>query len=298
MKKTAITVLLVLLSGIYAYAVDFSADYIDGILDVKEDGQWYEVYIGDFLPQDSVVRLDSDSYAELSYGRSTIKLTRPGVYQLNKLVDSKSEIAASGNSSFFTGKFRTFIQDDQGKTQTTVGGVRAAEAETVSVEWMSSETAELIADGIEALSSNSYDDAESYFTDAYDFAADYYEEGEALYYLGLTAAMKGNYSEALNNLDSADVESDAEYYSDFYLLKGQLLIESFAYDEAFDFLNGYNFSSVSADNNIKQEIYFMLAVAGNNTGNKRAAEDALTKLIRIDSSSDTAKAAKGYRSKI
>ncbi len=279
------------------FSIDFSADYIEGYLDLKDGSGWSEVYIGDLLPANAVVKLDQDSYAELSYGNDTIKLSRPGTYELSKLIGAKSQVADSG-SSLFTGKFKTFIQEDTTKTQSTVGGVRAAEAETVSIDWMSSETADLIKSGKEALEAGNTDDAHDFFSEAYDFAADEFEESEALYFMGLTAAMKGDYLEALDNLDMAYVEDDSEYYTDYYLLKGQLLVESFAYDEAFKFLNEYKASAGKNTPDKLQQIYYMIAVSGSNAGERNAAVSAINKLIAIDPNSDTAKAAKKYKDKI
>ncbi|HAK46079.1 MAG TPA: hypothetical protein DCO79_09215 [Spirochaeta sp.] len=280
------------------FSVDFTAEYVDGFLDIKDGSEWYEVYIGDILPADAVVKLDTDSYAELSFGNETIKLSRQGIYELSKLVDSKKEVAGAGTTSLFSGKFKTLHREDTTKTQSTVGGVRAAEAETVSIEWMSSETAELIADGRDALEAGEFNDAYDFFTEAYDFSADSYEESEALYFLGLTSAVQGDYSDALMNLDMAEVEEDAEYYTDFYLLKGQLLVESYAYEEAFEFLDDYDSTAGKRTPAKLQEIYFLLAVAANNSGETVTARSAITKLIAIDPNSEIAKAAREYKNKL
>ncbi len=298
MKKLIALAGLLIIAVFPAISLDFVTEYVDGILDVKEGGSWYEVFIGDSLPDNAVVRLDEDSYAEFLYGNDTIKLSRAGTYELKKLVGAKNDVANAGMGSLFSGKFKTLLQEDSNKTQTTVGGVRAAEAETVTVDWMSSETAELISDGKSALEEGDLEEAESYFSEAYDYAADLYEESEALYFLGLTAALGGNYADALTNLDMADVEDDSEYYTDFYLLKGQLLVESFAYDEAFSFLEDYDVSAGKNAPQKLQDIYFMIAVAGNNSGNKNAAQTAINKLIALDPGSETAKAAKSYKNNL
>lgn len=298
MKQKLTLLCLLVLAASPLFAVDFFADYVDGYLELKQGGNWSDVYIGDMLPANAVVRLDDDSYAEITYGNDTIKLSRAGTYELRKLLGSKSEVANAGMGSIFSGKFKNLIQEDAGKTQSTVGGVRAAEAETVSIDWMSSETAELIADGKDALQAGEIEDAYSYFTDAYDFSADSYEESEALYYLGLSYALNGDYSEALSNLDMADIEDDSEYYTDFYILKGQLLVESFAYDEAYELLSGYEASAGKKTPEKLQTLYFLLAVSANNAGETKAAETALSKVIAIDSNSETARAARAYKNKL
>ena len=298
MKKRIVLIIIVVLMASPLFSLDIIADYVDGYLDVKEGSSWYEVYIGDSIAADAVVKLDTDSYAELSYGSETIKLSRPGVYELAKLISSKQEVASTGSNSVFSGKFRTLLKEDTTKTQSTVGGVRAAEAETVSIDWMSSETADLIKDGKVALEDGDFDDAYDLFTEAYDFSADSYEESEALYFLGLTSAMQGDYNDALVSLDEADVESDSEYYTDFYLLKGQLLVESFAYDEAFDFLNEYDTAAGRKVPAKLQDVYFLMAVAGNNSGNRSDAMAAINKCVSIDPSSETGKAAKSYKAKL
>jgi len=281
------------------FASDFVADYVDGFLDIKDGADWLEVYIGDALPANAVVKLYEDSYAEITKGKDTIKLSRPGTYELSELLGHRNEVATtSGMGSFFSGKFKTLIQEDTGKTQTTVGGVRAAEAETVTIDWMSSETAEFIADGRASLEDGNYEDAYIFFTDAYDFSADSYEEGEALYFMGLTSAMKGSYGEALDDLDMAEVEEDSEYYTDFYLLKGQLLVESFAYDEAYELLADYNVSYGKNTPEKLQNLYFLLAISANNAGEYGAAVSAIDRLIAVDSGSETARAAREYKTKL
>ncbi|MDC7225636.1 MAG: hypothetical protein PQJ61_02600 [Spirochaetales bacterium] len=295
MKKLAFLLILTVLAAGAVFSMDFSADYVDGYLDVKEDGSWYEVYIGDMLPPDAVVKLDNDSYAELSYGSEIIKLSRPGVYELGKLVNSKREVASSGSTSLFSGKFRTLLKEDSTKTQSTVGGVRAAEAETVTIDWMSSETADLIADGRAALDAGELDDAYDLFMEAYDFSADEYEESEALYFLGLSSAVQGDYSDALMNLDMVEIDEDSEFYTDFYLLKGQLLVESYAYAEAQGFLEGYDTAAGRLMPAKLQEVYFLMAIAANNNGDTAAARTALSKCVSLDANSETGKAAKGYR---
>ena len=75
---------------------DFIVDYVDGYLDVDDGGSWYELYIGDPVAADDVVRLGADSYAELSNGVTTIKLTRPGTYDISQLASSARRTASSG----------------------------------------------------------------------------------------------------------------------------------------------------------------------------------------------------------
>lgn len=294
-KKIAFVCLIILAFSAAAFAEDFIVSYIDGILEISEDGEWYEVYIGDELPEDAVVRLDTDSYAEIKRRNDKLKLSRPGTYELTSLLGARSEVRSSGMGTLISGKFRTLIQEDDTKTQSAVGGVRAAEAETVSIDWMSSETAELISDGRDALTDGNIEEALTYFTDAYDFAADSYEEAEALYFMGLSYAIDGDYGSALENLDEAYMESDSQYYTDYYLLKAQLLVESFAFDETYEFLSEYD-TALGRNAPAKlQEIYFLHAVASNNTGHRGEAESIIKKLIAVEPYSETAKAAKNYR---
>lgn len=298
MRKIALVCIIFLLAAFTVSAEDFLVNYIDGFLEVNEDGDWYELYIGDELPENAVIRLDSGSYAELNRRNDTIKLSRAGTYELKTLIGARSQVRSSGMGSLISGKFRTLIQEDAEKTQSAVGGVRAAEAETVSIDWMSSETAELIIEGRDALRDGDVEEALAYFTDAYDFAADSYEEAEALYFMGLSYAIEGDYSSALENLDEAYIENDSEYYTDYYLLKAQLLVESFAFDETYDFLSDYDSSAGRSTPAKLQEILFLHAVSSNNTGRSLEAETIIKRLIAVEPYSDTARAAKKYRDKL
>ncbi len=299
MKKSITLLLIVILSVTALMAEDVYVDYVDGYLELKDGSSWMELWIGDEIGDSDILKLGRGSYAELSYGSDRIKLSRPGVYELSSLLGARKNMNSSGVGALLAGKFKTLLIDDSTKTEAAVGGVRAAEAETVSVDWMTSETAEIIRQGRNSLQLGVVDKALDLFNEALDLSADEYEESEAYYYIGLAHAMSGNYGAALENLDFADFDTDSEYYSELYILKGQLLVESSAYEEAVKWLNSFKFSNArAATTDDKQQLYLMLAVAQSNSGMKADALKTLDKLISLDRNSEAARAAVDFKNSL
>ena len=70
--------LLIILAAILtapAMSLEHTIDYLDGFLDIKEDGDWYELGIGETVLDTDVIRLDEDSVAEISARGVKLTLT-------------------------------------------------------------------------------------------------------------------------------------------------------------------------------------------------------------------------------
>jgi tetratricopeptide (TPR) repeat protein len=287
MKKLLFTLFL---SAIFfippLFGVDISVDYLDGYLDVKEDGEWYELYIGDILTDADTIRLDEDSVAELSLPGTKLTLTRPGIYVIADLIEASGEQRSVGIASVIGKKLRTIVQEPK-QEQTAVMGVRGSKTDD-ELEWMSGDTAELLEAGKDYLAEGEYADAVEVFEEAYDFA-DPSEETEVLFYLGFTNALMGQLRVAVEALEFVEPDPSAEFFVDLVLLKGQLLTETFAFEEAIEWLEAH--TPEIEDSVATQMSLLLTGVSYKGLGNSGLAKKSLERAVAIDAMSDAGQAA-------
>lgn len=286
----------VILLGIFLFltpglvAEDFFVAYAEGDVTVRQGNSWREVNIGDTLTEENIIRLGKASVAELSSSRDVITLTREGTYPLEKMVEESEQREKVGFGSILSGKLETALKGTKHKEQSVAGGVRGSEAvENEGMSWMTSDTAALIASGKEELAGGDVEAALSLFQEAYDYALDDEEMGMAAFYLAGCYDLKGEKETALSLLEDVKLSLDSELYTDFHVLKGKLLVETFAYAEAERSLSGFQFSR--ADEESSQLLYLLLGVSCFGQDKTDAARKYFTKAKGIDPDSETGKAA-------
>ena len=291
MKKKIILTLLVCSALILPLAAeDLTVDYVDGYLDLLDNGDWVELFPGDVISSGDTIRLDEDSFADLSGRNKNLSLTQEGIYKVSKLLSGQAETSNLGLGSVVSGKLSIMLNNQQVQTQSTVGGVRAAEAEGApQLDWMESETIELIEEGKEYLEDGDFDEAVSLFEEAWDLSMDEQEEGQALYYLGYTCAATGKTGQALKYLMMVKPDPYMENYHNHYLLAGNLLLNTFAYDKAVEWLAGYNADDAAYKSpETEQMIYLLSGMSYKMAGNTSNARMMLNKAVSVDSGSETA----------
>jgi tetratricopeptide (TPR) repeat protein len=238
MKRGIFILIPLLMVAAFVMGQDFTVDYVDGILDVSDGGSWYELYIGDPVEGSDTVRLGRDSYAELSDGVTTIKLTRAGTYRIGELSASARRTESSGIGGLVLGRVGRLTGQATQQEQTTQGGVRASEAVNQNQPtWAGGESVdELIQNGLGLLNQGEFQDAYWVFQEAYDYALDDTEYAKSLFYYGYGAALIGSTGEAFELLEEVGPNPDTDYFEDHVIVLGQLLLESFAYEDAIEYL--------------------------------------------------------------
>lgn len=271
MKRIMLIPLLLLAT--FVMGQEFTVDYVDGYLDVDEGGSWYELYIGDPVTANDVVRLGADSYAELSNGVITIKLTRPGTYDIGELSSSARRTASSGVGGLILGRVGRLTGQQEEQAQTTAGGVRASEAvKQNQPTWAGGESVdELIENGLGLLNQGEFQDAYWVFQEAYDYALDDDEYAKSLFYYGYGAALIGSTGEAFELLEEVGPEADTDYFEDHVIVLGQLLIESFAYQDAIEYLALLT-EDAGAEKGAQQSALLLAGLAYNGLGDVQLAK--------------------------
>lgn len=293
-RQTILPVFLILIGVIPLMAQTVTIDYIDGYLDVMERGSWVEAYIGDTLSGSDSVRLDKDSYAELSGRNLNLTLTSPGIYRISELISAAGEGNSLGVGNLVSGKLSLMLQGGSSQVQSAVGGVRASEAVAApKLDWMGSDTAELIKEAQAALRENRFDSAQALLEEAYDLALDDQEESEALFYLGWTHYQKGETAQALKRLISANPDSYSDTYHSHFLITGNILVTTFAYDDAIAWFGKYDPAGAAfQDGEAEQAIYLLNGMAFKQKGQSAQARQVLQKVLDLNADGDTAAAAR------
>ena len=277
-----------------AFALEITVDYLDGYLDIREDGEWYELSIGEEISERDTIRLDADSVAELSAPGAKLTLTKPGVYLVSDLLRASGESRSFGIASMVGGKIASLVREPD-QAQTAVMGVRGAKSDD-ELEWMSGDAAELLESGKDFLAEGSLLKAVEVLEEAYDFA-DAIEEDEILFYLGYANALMGELRVALESIQYIQPDSAMEFYVDLILLKGQLLAETFAYEEAIDWLGEYD-PSLASDKTAAQMSLLLQGISHRGLGHASDARQVLQKAVNLDGTSDAGKAAQSVMAEL
>jgi tetratricopeptide (TPR) repeat protein len=283
-------VCLLLLSAVLTIsALDLTVEYVDGYLDVQDGNEWLELVIGETISDDDVVRLDDYSIAELSAPGIKLTLTSPGIYRISELIEQSGRQRTIGLASVVGGKVAALFSDRKSDSAAAVMGVRGAQSES-TVRWMTGDTAELIKSGKERLETGELDEAFELFAEAYDFA-EIDEETETLFFLGYTAYLMGDLRVAAGYFgDIVEIDPEADFFPNLLLVYGQLLTETFAYEEAIDLIETY-VDVETLDTATRQTALLIEGVNYQALGDTTNAKRALERSRAIAPESDIADAA-------
>jgi hypothetical protein len=269
---TTVTMILIPFSLSAETAV---AGYVEGLVEFNDGGGWSDVFIGDSLSLDGQLRIDSGAYVELMVGGATVRLSRPGIVDLGD-IDRGS--APAGVTGAIAGRMGRFLQPDETRTQTAVGGVRASEAVSEpEISWAGGEDSqELIEQGLEYLAVNDFEEAYYSFEEAYDFAGSGTEE-EAGFFFAYAAFVLGETDTALDVLSEIEPDADSPVFLDATLLQAQMLLETGDADgtvRAADRVISQRGTLTEQDPLSLQLAYFLRAEALSGTGDQSGARQA------------------------
>jgi tetratricopeptide (TPR) repeat protein len=269
----------------WSTAEDFLLVYSEGDVSENENGTWYELFIGDMLSDSSTLKIGPNSMVEIDANGNTLLLNKPGTYKIGELLSQKGKVSAWGNNPVF----KKFLSGDNARSgiQTAVMGVRGSATETDDIEWLS-EDSMIIDEAIVMIEDGNFNDAVNFLTEEMDFA---FDEDLSVYnyYLGYSYYMLGASGRALSFLDKVESDYDTEYYPDFVVLKGSLLLESLAFNDALDLFNEFlrndDFSGTA------QAVNYLSATALKGLGKDRDAKKKLEITVKMNPSSEIGRSA-------
>ncbi len=287
MKKTVVLVILLVMIFIPVFALEVTVTYVDGDMTVQENSSWYDVFSGDVLEGNGTVKIGPNSVAELEIAGGKIILNKPGTYKIAELVSASRKAASFGNpvnlKKFITGPNR-------GTAKTAVMGVRGAQADSdsSSVEWLTEDNMAL-SDAKDLIGSGKYKEAIGILNDNIDDAFDE-ELPEYDFYLGKSYYLLGEQGKALSYLSKVAGDPSADYYSDLVVLKGNLFLDSFDYNDALTLFGRYLKQDSTSET--AQLVAFLSAKAYSALGKKDEARNKLKMAVSLGASNEVGKTAK------
>lgn len=294
MKRAAAAVLLVLISGFALNAEDLLVEYVEGILEVKEGSSWVELYIGDVVQENSLIRLSENGFAELSARNVTVTLSEDGTYNTRSLLRSGQQVASWDIGSVVNSKLSRLITPGQ-RGETAVMGVRGAKQDQGELTWVE-EGGEYMERGKQLLQEGLFAEAVPVFKEGAGWALTEEERFEYLFYAAYAHAMKGDNALALIMLEDMSLDSEAQVFTDYVLLKGKLLIENLAFADALELFSEYLRHPDMGETT--QVVYFLSAVCHQGMDDSKEARKLLQDAIRIDPASEYGRAAQRMMSSL
>jgi len=282
MKRASALVLLILIAAIPLLAEDLLVEYVEGTLEIKEGATWGELYIGDMIPENSMIRLSGNGLAELSTRTVTVTLSDEGTYNTQSLLRSGQKIASWDIGSVVNSKLSKLITPG-GQGQTAVMGVRGAAADEDQMTWVE-EGGEYLEEGKQLLADGLFDEAIPVFKEGANWALTEEERYEHLFYAAYAHSLKGDNALALIMLEDMQLGSDAPVFTDYMLLKGKLLIENLAFEEALSLFAQY--LKYPDMGETTQVVHFLSAVCYQGLDKTAEARKSLEAAYKIDSSSE------------
>ena len=285
MKKNLVIIMLMALMVFSLAAEDLMLVYTEGDVSLKENSAWYEVFIGDMIDGSSIIKIGPNSLVEIDVDGNTLLLNKPGTYKLGELISQRGKVSAWGNNPVF----KKFLSGDNSRynVQTAVMGVRGSATETDDVEWLS-EDSMIIDEAIVMIDDGDFNGAIDFLSEEMEVAFDEELSGYN-YYIGYSYYMLGSSGRALSYLSKVESDYDTEYYPDFVVLKGSLLLESLAYEDALDLFNEFlrndDFSGTA------QAVNYLAATALKGLGRDKDAAKKLEITVKMNPSSEIGRSA-------
>jgi tetratricopeptide (TPR) repeat protein len=279
-----------LVAGVWAES--FTVVFSDGTVKVKSGSNWKPVYTGDSLSSANVVKLERGSMLEIASGKTTLTLYDAGTYSLNKLLKDSQKVKSQKYLNAVDARIQNMVQGND-YHHTTAAGLRGFEAgergsEFDEVEWAVEEDdadseVDPITQGQNLLSLHKYDEAIAHFEK---FLTEWpYPEAKPFftYYLAYAHAEKNEKAQALKLLDKINVTQGHILYADYVILKGRLLLESFAFKSALEIFEQYLALNSRGENT--QAVLLLASYCYKGLDNKAKQKECLIKAREIDSDS-------------
>ncbi len=289
MKATTFIISLLFVLAIFPLAAEeMTVEYLDGVLELKEDLDWIELDIGDTVPEDTQLRLWEDSFAELSAGAITVTLNQKGIYSTKELLRSGKKVAAWDIGKVVNSRLSMLVSPEK-QQQATAMGVRAAKQDKEEVQWVDEEE-DLLEEGKELLFKENYKAAIELLLEGADFTFSDERKQEYLFYAAYGYVRLGSNALAMITLAEVEPETNASYFTDYVILKGKLLIENFNFEEALGLFDRY--MEFPDPGETTQVVYILSALCNQGLDNSQEALNNLEAAYKIDGTSEYGLAAK------
>ncbi len=263
------------------FADSFQLLFLDGDADVRKDGGWESLFIGDELPEDSMIRLGNGAIAEFAGPRDTLLFSSQGTYRLSSSSGPPSVSGNSAVSSIFNRIAKAGRETDPGRSQ--VMGVRGSEAVTATEFTWVDEDSLNFEEALEAFRAENYQRSLEILENDVDPVV-LEDESAYWYYLAASCDFLGKPGAAIKIIRNHEPLSYSTVYPEYLFLDGRLSIESRNYEAASEAFESY--LEVAPEPVGKQLAYYLLGYSRLQQGEKEEGSAALREAVSIDADSN------------
>jgi len=287
-QKQILAILLFFVFATVLIAEEYFVSFLDGLVDLKTNRGWQALSIGDSLTAASVVRLESDSMLEISFKQSIITIYDEGIYNLQNLVTSSEEMQAFAFLQIIDSKIDKAVNGSDSERSVAFGVRGPLIEEESTIDFMEEED-DPVEQGMERLNAGNFDEAIEYFKTAMEQGVTLEEEPFVYYLLAYAHAEKQERAQALKYLNKIKISADHLLYTDYVMLKGRLLVESFAYNSALLLFEEY--LTYNSTGETVQSVLLLSSFCYKGLGNNYKYKECLKKAKEINPYSELGKEA-------
>jgi hypothetical protein len=207
MKKSALLLALATVMSFVLAAIPLEVSWTEGPVDRKVGTAWKALQPGDALDSAESIRLGSNAYIELKAGQRKLVISAAGLYVPDSLLKAGADGSTKKNAVL--DKLSKAVAPQKAEASAAVGGVRAAEAPSTTVEWAdeSEDARALVTEAQGDVAEGRYEEAAGKFSEAAE-ALDGGERAGALYGKAFCLAVVGETIPAIKELRSLPSSGD------------------------------------------------------------------------------------------
>lgn len=286
---------LMLIGAAWVGAADLSVGYLEGKVEVQRDSSWIPLSIGDSVAPNETIRLDEGAYVELEGEGSSISLTQAGSYDLARLLQEERLIGHANAGKVISDHLTTLFGNPAPRSSPAFG-VRSERPPIPEDPFgpggdLSGSTGSGSPSTEPEKSAAAATGAENVPEKLDQASAPLPPEAQAHLYFALAYAESGDLRGAMEELSRAHPAAQDAWYPDYVLLKGRLLMQGFAFDEASAWLQS-NEKLLAADAKRAPLYYLILGLSREGAGDRAKAALFLKRAAELAPGSDIETAAR------
>lgn len=252
--------------------------YLEGMVSIRHQNDWVVLDIGGTVDVDSTVQIGPHGYLELGDGDTTLRLSRPGTFRIERLLAGQPARSADTVLTRILSMLTAVSRGDTSR-DLAVAGTRATGVEDVgALEWAGGESAlELIDRGRQELAAGRIAEAVELFDEAVLYAPAQ-DEPRAEFYLGYALFMQGDMREALYYLTLHEPNQEEDYHLEHVVVLAHTHLELSDPESAIGLLTSF-LSEGDDTHPLRPTAHLLLGMAYRMADDTASARDAFLRVV-------------------
>jgi tetratricopeptide (TPR) repeat protein len=296
-RTVCFTIVLVFFggTGVLFSQEKFPVAYADGPAEIAAGTGWTRLEPGDSVGAADRIRIGAQGIVELTLRTGSLTLNRPGTYLIGDLVDQAKSVSSWNLGNLVSNKLKIAVNPERSRSSAVMGVRAEAVTKAPAVQWMVDEPDPVLEQGKARIEEGKYQDALGVLEKGLP-AAEPDRIPAYRYYLAAAYAELGRNGPALKHIEAATIDTDEDFYNEFILLKGRLLIEGTSFEGALAHFDG--FLKTNSRGPTAQAVLILSSYCHLGLGSGPEARKVLQKAVDLDPGSDLAAEASALLKKL